>query len=303
MENRLAENGRMTLYDYCLAYNHTDLLKQWHTQKNDDLHPWDASYGSHKKVWWRCDKGHEWQAEIKSRVQGCGCPVCADRQIQCGSNDLATTHPMIAAEWHPTKNGPLKPTDVTSGMTKKVWWKCTEGHEWFAPISSRTRGSGCPVCSGKVVQKGYNDLASLFPEVAAQWMREKNLPLTPETVTPFSNHRVWWKCTEGHEWQALISARTASSSGCPYCTGRKVKPGYNDLATVYPEIAKEWHPTLNGELTPEMVTVGSKKRVWWRCGEGHEWRAVIYSRTGKNKHGCPVCAGKLVKKTTIKEKF
>ena len=71
---------------------------------------------------------------------------------------------------------------------------------------------------------------------------------------------------------------------------------FNDLATVAPQIAAQWHSELNGSRTPEMVTAGSKKKVWWRCGEGHVWQAVIYSRTGERKHGCPVCAGTVSRK-------
>ena len=76
-----------------------------------------------------------------------------------------------------------------------------------------------------------------------------------------------------------------------HCANRKVLKGFNDLATVYPLIAAEWHPTLNGDLTPDQVVPGSGKRVWWRCSESHEWQAYIYNRTGPQKTGCPVCAG------------
>ena len=95
-----------------------------------------------------------------------------------------------------------------------------------------------------------------------------------------------------HEWQAVIAARAVENSGCPYCTGRRVLAGFNDLATLHPKIAAQWDDTLNGTLTPEMVTPGSHKRVWWKCHEGHVWKTAIYSRTGKQKCGCPVCAGK-----------
>lgn len=290
---------RQTLYAYCLQTNNTALLREWNMEKNDGQQPWNLTYGSHQKVWWTCEHGHEWQAEVKSRVQGSGCPVCADRVIVTGENDLQTTHPAVAAEWHPTKNGKVLPKDVGPGTTRKFWWKCAEGHVWYATVQSRTRGSGCPVCAGKQVLEGFNDLATRFPAIAKEWIREKNLPLTPESVTPYSNKRVWWRCEKGHEWQAYIPSRTSASSGCPYCTGRAVLAGFNDLATVYPEIAAQWHPTANGNLTPQMVTAGSKKRVWWRCAEGHEWRALVSSRTCKEKHGCPVCAGRSSQKVSL----
>ena len=84
----------------------------------------------------------------------------------------------------------------------------------------------------------------------------------------------------------------ARGAKCPYCSKRILWVGDNDLATVNPTLAAQWDDTLNGSLTPEMVTPGSHKRIWWKCSEGHVWKAVIYPRTGKDKCGCPVCARK-----------
>ena len=91
-----------------------------------------------------------------------------------------------------------------------------------------------------------------------------------------------------------------SGSGCPYCAGRKVLPGFNDLATLEPKIAAQWHPTLNGGLTPDGVTVGCHRKVWWQCQEGHVWKAAIYSRAGPQKCGCPICAGRVSKKRLVR---
>jgi hypothetical protein len=209
-----------------------------------------------------------------------------------GDNDLATAYPEIAAQWHPTKNGALTPQDVSIGNQKKVWWRCDQGHEWQAFASTRVQGSGCPVCAGKVVIPGFNDLASAFPGVAAQWHPTKNGSLTPNQLSPASNRRAWWKCSLGHSFPAKVSDRTQRNTGCPYCTGRKVLAGFNDLATVQPKLAEQWHASLNGALTPEMVTPGCCRKVWWQCSEGHVWKAVIYSRAGVKKCGCPVCAGR-----------
>ena len=275
-----------------LASRFPDLAKEWHPTKNLPLTPEHVLPGSEKKVWWRCSLGHEWQAEIRSRVDGCGCPVCANRAVAPGVNDLASRFPKLAQEWHPTKNGTLKPWDVTFGAKRKVWWRCKAGHEWCVSIQSRTiDGTGCPVCAGRVILPGENDMASQFPEVAREWHPTKNRALLPSQVPPTSKRRVWWLCPLGHEYVAAVGMRTMRNSGCPYCAGKKVLTGFNDLATTQPEIAAQWHPTLNGSLTPQMVTAGSHKKVWWICAEGHIWKAAIYSRAGKQKRGCPVCAG------------
>ena len=79
-------------------------------------------------------------------------------KLVVGKTDLATTHPLLAKEWHPTKNGKLSPEQVTGGCGKKVWWVCEKGHEWQATVNHRGYGRGCPVCSGNQVLVGYTDL-------------------------------------------------------------------------------------------------------------------------------------------------
>lgn len=273
-----------------------EIASQWHPVKNGRCTPDQVLPGSHKTVWWRCGEGHEWKAMVKSRTSGSGCPVCANRVVVPGVNDLKTLAPQLALQWHPTKNGRLRPGDVLCGSVRKVWWRCARGHEWQAEIFSRASGKGCPVCAGRVVLPGENDLNSHSPDIAAQWHPQKNGALLPSQVAVHSNRQVWWQCERGHEWKSTVYSRTFNRSGCPYCTGRKVMPGFNDLKTLEPKVAAQWHPTLNDQLEPTMVTPGCRKKVWWKCTDGHEWKAVIYSRTGSQKSGCPVCAGKTARR-------
>ncbi len=274
-----------------LATRYPDLAAEWHPTKNGDLTPSDVLPGSHRLVWWQCPHGHEWRAQIKSRVSGAGCPICSNRALLRGVNDLATNNPELARQWHPTKNGDLIPADVVPGTRRKVWWVCDKGHEWRAAVSARVNGSGCPVCTSKKIVPGINDLASQYPAVAKEWHPTKNGSLTPEQVAPASNKKVWWICDKGHEYQATVASRTQRNGGCPYCANTKVLPGYNDLATLYPHVASQWHPTLNRPLTPDHILPGSRRKVWWQCKNGHIWQAVVYSRTGAQNSGCPFCTG------------
>lgn len=147
-----------------------------------------------------------------------------------GENDLGTVRPDLAAEWHPHKNGDLTPGDVTLGSSKKVWWQCSEGHEWEAKIAYRSRGMGCPYCAGKTVLPGYTDLATVNPQLAAEWHPHKNGDLMPTDVTPGSGRRVWWRCSVcGHEWEAKIAYRN-SGTGCP--ARRKHREGFSDNASM-----------------------------------------------------------------------
>lgn len=277
-----------------LAACFPEIAAQWHPTKNAPLTPDQVLPGSHNMAWWVCKKGHEWRAAVKSRVSGCGCPVCTGRKVVPGENDLASQYPLLMKEWHPTKNGALRPQDLTSGTYRKVWWRCQYGHEWKASVASRTRsGSGCPYCVGKRVVSGETDLLTRYPLIAAQWHPDRNGKLLPSQVSAYSNRKVWWRCPLGHDYQAMVGSRTNQGSGCPVCAGRKVLRGFNDLATVEPQVAAQWHPSLNGTLTPDMIVSRSHRKVWWSCPEGHVWKATVYSRTGAQKCGCPVCAGKV----------
>ena len=143
---------RESFQSYCERMELRALLEQWDTQRNLPLTPNQISHGSKQKVWWRCDKGHSWQAAVHTRTgSGTGCPVCANREIYPTENDLAAQYPQLAVQWHPTKNGSLTPEQLPLGTRRKVWRRCEKGHEWQASVASRTAGgSGCPVCAGKI---------------------------------------------------------------------------------------------------------------------------------------------------------
>lgn len=196
-----------------------------------------------------------------------------------------TENAKLMAEWDWEKNE-KSPDQYTLGSHEKVWWKCEKGHEWPAEIKSRTYGNGCPYCSGRYAIKGVNDLQTVYPTLAKEWNYEKNSGLTPMDVLPNSGKKVWWKCSEGHEWPTRVYDRS-KGNGCPYCSGKKVLKGYNDLTTVNPTLAQEWNYEKNGSLKPEMFTANSGKKVWWKCKKGHEWPAKIYHRNTVSD--CPIC--------------
>ena len=287
----ICSNQKIVLSN-CLATLNPELTEQWHPKKNQNITPFEVGLGSHKKVWWKCPKGndHEWEAAIFSRVNGSDCPVCVNLKIVL-SNCLATLNPELAKQWHPTKNQNITPFEVGLGSEKKVWWKCPidDDHEWEAVIWSRNYGNGCPVCTGRKVVIS-NSLEKLNPELAEQWHPSLNKDLKPSQVTVFSNKKVWWKCKKGenHEWKARISSRN-EGNGCPICDSKKIVLS-NSLATLNPELAKQWHPTKNGVLTPFNVALNSNKKVWWKCDkfDDHEWYANIYNRSGKG-YSCPFC--------------
>jgi hypothetical protein len=131
--------------------------------------------------------------------------------VLAGFNDLATTHPELAKE---LVDG--DPKTFSKGAEKSVKWKCELGHNWFASIGSRTNmGSGCPICSGRKVLAGFNDLATTHPEVAKELV-----DADPTKFTSGSNLSQTWRCSFGHVWRTAISHRTSTirSTGCPSCS-------------------------------------------------------------------------------------
>ena len=201
-----------------------------------------------------------------------------------------SSYPHLVKEWHPTKNGDLTPSDYTHGSDKKVWWECHKGHSYSTSVSDRTRQKpiGCAYCAGKKVGKD-NNLEALFPEIAKEWHPSKNKDLKPNEVTRGTPRKAWWLCSNNHSYQAAIANRTVQGTGCPYCAGKKASDE-NNLECLFPEIAKEWHPTKNQGLNPSDVTYGSHKKVWWLCPKDHSYQSQVRGRTGKHQNGCPQCS-------------
>lgn len=289
-----------------LAETHPELAKQWHPTKNKELSPTQVTRGSNKKVWWKCPKGedHDWEATIALRTgKGYGCTICSGYKVVL-STCLATKDPKLAEQWHPIKNGDLTPYDLIATSRKKVWWKCPEGddHEWEANLGNRyLNKTGCPICNGNKVVKS-NCITTTHPEISEQIDLEKNKGLDISKISIGFTKKIWWKCDKGddHRWQISPTNRVQNDgrvSGCPFCAGVKVSVT-NSLNSLNPKLAKEWHPTKNGKLTPSDVTNGSSKKVWWKCHEGieHEWRATIKNRQKENSF-CPFCIGRKVSLT------
>ena len=321
-------NGKKVLKDFNdLQTMNPELARQWHPTKNGNLKPTQVTANSSKKIWWKLSydvpenysvehlRGKhfdfEWQAKISNRNNDRGCPYLNGKKILKGFNDLQTVNPELAKQWHPIKNGNLKPTQVTANTDKKIWWLLpyndpkTGKHydfEWQATIAHRNNGRECPYLNGQLVWTGFNDLATINPELASQWHPVKNGDLKPTQVTAGSTKKVWWLLpyddsnTGKHfdfEWQAAIADRNRDR-GCPFLSGNSVLKGFNDLQTISPTLAKQWHPTKNGDLKPEEVTANSHKKVWWllpyndpKTGKHYdfEWQATIAHRN--NGRGCP----------------
>jgi hypothetical protein len=240
---------------------------------------WDPNTiicGSHKKLDWKCEKGHQFKAQVKSKVNSVNlCPICSGQETKSGFNDLAVLFPLLAIQadgWDAS--------EISPGSHKILSWKCKLGHTWKTSPKSRVQDNlGCPICSDRKILIGFNDLRTKYPTIADEadgWDASK--------VIHGSHTSKNWICGKGHRWKAFVNSRTRIGVGCPYCANKKVLVGFNDLQTTHPEIAQSafgWDP--------KTLTAGSGINVEWICELGHKWKTKPSHRTG-NKSDCPTCA-------------
>lgn len=355
-----------------------NLLLDWDYSKNDKS-PSEYSPQANKSVFWKCHIcGYEWKAKISNRKNGRGCPLCGHRVLVPGVNDLATVNPGLAKEWHPTKNGDLKPSMVYPSQNKRVWWICPVGHEYQATINKRSslNGTNCPICnSGRQTsfreQALYFYIKKMYPDAISRYKPDSFGRFELDIYIPsfrlgIEYDGVAWHKNENFDRErrkyqlckqlgitllrikekmpeelGLELADTIISSDdfetesgftkvihmvlehidfadlywlrpidvnlsrdrfeiMKYAT--QVKDSFQD---VYPEKAKDWHPTKNGTLKPTMFKPKSDFKAWWLCPDcGHEYERTINNQV--NGGGCPKCVIKYERITRrmnlIKEK-
>lgn len=272
-----------------MTYEET-INKYWNQDKNT-LDPWNLGKGGVKnKAFWDCDKGHTWEATIHSVTSlGSRCPYCSGIKRITGVNDLKTLHPdLIDTLWLHELNTHVDPNTVGPQSTAKVWWGCENNHEWESPIAPVVNGRRCPYCQNRKVLRGYNDISTTHPDIVrAMWSR--NNEISPEDYTRGSKTPALWVCEDGHEWVSTIKSVVSKGSSCPVCSGHRVLPGFNDLASTQPELVAElWNYSAN-TVDPSSITMGSGTRAHWSCGR-HTWESTVHDVV--SGHRCPVCVDK-----------
>ncbi|DBA66737.1 TPA: hypothetical protein ACH3X2_001886 [Trebouxia sp. C0005] len=273
----------------------SELQRQWHHAKNQDLGDRQITTGSGLRVWWTCDKCpsgllHEWLATVKDRQNmDSQCPYCTNNSL-CQHNSLLTVAPAVAAYWDTAKNG-LTPDLVMAGSHARRHWLCPKcGHSWQAMIHRKVGNqSGCPKCSN--ISKPWNRQPSLTQSqhpamLEFDFDRNWRAGLDPGKITAGSNKMVHWICNhcpkgQPHLFMASAQSRIAFNSGCPYCTRRKAC-SCNSLQSLYPVLAAEYDTARNG-FGPEQVLARSSKMAFWKDASGHTWEQTPAQRTKPEK--------------------
>lgn len=263
----------------CLAVLRPEIAAEWHAALNSPLTPYDVVPGSEKEVYWACSEGHAWKAAICSRTnpRESRCPICHPRAVTRYGPVRPLDHALVQI-WHATKNLPLIPSEVANQSNKRFWWQCEKGHAWqSAPshLNKTAPSKRCPYCNNRAVC-GDNSLLARYPELAQEWDNERNSPLTPDQVLYCSGKKYWWRRGE-FVCQASIQARQRKREGIPRSQYLNGYP-HLCLSVTHPELAAQWDPERNEELTPRDVTPGSGKKIWWQCEKGHVWQSPIGKR-------------------------
>jgi very-short-patch-repair endonuclease/uncharacterized protein YlaI len=354
-------SGRIASENNNLSIQYPKVASEWHPTKNKEFKATEVTYGSEKKAWWLCPKGHSYKATINNRtLRQSGCPQCSNQssepeiriltELKYLFDNVVSRYKVDGIEidvylpnfnlgieydgehWHKGKEEqdieknrlliaknihiirvrekPLEPLSEEDVMVDKVSLKKGDLNEILEKVSVFVSAEINQTIAAYIAQTSFaNDelfkeyrsyfpspfpehsLLKTHPELSNEWDYEKNSPLRPENFSYGVRNKMWWLCPNGHSYDATINHRTGKNqqTGCPQCSGR-VASENNNLSILFPEVAKEWHPTKNKELTPKQITSKSGKKVWWLCPKGHSYEAVPHNRTGM-KSGCPYCAG------------
>ena len=266
----------------------------------------EVTTGSERKLTFVCpDCKQKFEAAICNVVRSVGngttgCSVCKGYKVIPGINDLASKYPEAAAMW--SSKNKLSALEVPAGSGKKALFKCRDcGQEFETEIYKVANAvdngtTGCPICAGRKIVPGINDLASKYPEITAMWSNKNKLPASK--VAAKSGQKFFFKCRNcGQEFKTKIAdvvrAVSGGNTGCPVCAGRKIVPSINDLASKCPKAAAMW--SSKNRLSASEVATQSGKKAFFKCHNcGQEFEARIQhvvNAVDNGTTGCPVCAG------------
>lgn len=252
-EQRIACRERATKGKPRLTETHPDIATEWHPEKNESNAPDMFTANSDFPAWWLCPHStcgcpHEYLATVGNRTRGSGCPFCSRKKCLCVHQSIVTTHPSIAAEFHPTKNGELKASDIMYGSSTPVWWLCArtcpEGcvHEYLASTYNRCgpQRQNCPFCCNQQLCK-HTSIAYTYPEISAEWHPTRNGDDLPSQYSKGSNYKAWWQCRtdSSHVWQAVIRNRCTNGSGCPDCKRKTQRIMGTYLRSLFESVVSE----------------------------------------------------------------
>ena len=268
-----------------------DLAREWSETNARDVE--SVPRNSKFRALWICPTchGEYWYPVAEREAGDDACPYCRGTRVLPGFNDLKTTDPELAAEW--SENNGRDAGTVRRDMSSPALWICPACHgEYSYPVAERKIGDdACPYCRGTRVLPGFNDLKTTDPELAAEW--SKNNGRDAGSVPRNANLSALWICPTCHgEYSYPVAERKVGDDVCPYCRGKRVLSGFNDLKTTDPELAAEW--SENNERDVETVRHSMTLRALWVCPTCHGEYSYPVAKREAGDNACPYCRGKRV---------
>jgi RNase P subunit RPR2 len=267
---------------------HPEFETYYDTEKNE--RPFNTySNMSNENAWWKCEKGHSFEQSIMnySRQGRFECPVCTNKILVKGENDLESQYPDLASEFDIEKNGTTPDMILSSHTNAEIWWKCNEGHEFQRSVWYRVNQvNDCPVCNRSFIIKGVNDFQTAYPDVVKIWDYQKN-GRGPDTISDIDTRKYSFKCTLGHQYETQLSTAINHNFECLVCTNEIVKEGINSLLDTHEELAKEFSP--KEERKPYEFNKNYSYSIKWKCPTCNgEYRYPINKREFGDD-SCPYC--------------
>ena len=266
-----------------------DIQLYWDDEKNG--FPLTEEVPTRTFVWWKCENHEErYYKRILDQIKyGVSCNYCSGHAVLKGFNDLATTHPHVIERWDYEKND-VTPEEVKANSNKLYYFLCKDFDHSFPQNLKYFVNSGmsCVYCSNRRVLKGFNDLQTMVPEIAQEVDISKGAD--PARLVYTTSKKIWWVCSNGHEYERSVKSRTVEGAGCPYCMGSRILPGFNDVLSSLPDEVDSWDFEKN-DTDPTKIIFTSEKKVWWICDLGHSYLRSIYLHI-KRKWRCPYCSNK-----------
>ena len=283
--------------------------KLWDYEKNTE-DPTKLAYRCNRKFWWICPEcGESFQRTASHMSDGQLCCKCTDKQrVKTYHDNYMQTAVSIADDpiqskyWDYDRNAE-DPHDIPFRSNGYYYWICPECGKSYKRNASYQYVSShlCNDCADKERQKNRNltivskGSVADMPNLMAMWASDLNEE-DPHNVSAYTKKMYWWRCPECGKVEYSSPDKKHEYSHCGDCGNKMIgitrrknevsrKGSFGDQ---HPHLAKEWHPTMNGDVTPYDITSGCGECFYWKCKYGHVFRTSPQERV--NRHaGCPTC--------------
>ena len=281
---------------------HPELLDEYSPKNKTD--PASVFPNNQEPVEWFCrnNPSHIWTATFALRHAGGGkCPVCNHTYVISDHNSFSSMYPDKVSMWSPKNK--RTPNDTFFDASLWIKWICPDcGGEYGAYVKDVIDDSkkSCPYCTDKKVLPGFNSLLIQYPKAAKMWSPD-NAKSSDEVLSTFTSSAHWICQDYGGTFTARICDIVSGEYECPFCTDKKVLPGFNSFKTKHPELMSEWNYLNNYAIAdPDKISVRNAVPVWWNCknNQKHQYRMSVSNRLMyqyRERESCTFCKGRRVK--------